>query len=83
MIEQTTFLIAAAVALLFLAAVRKQLLGKRSTDNVKRATKRRERRLRKRRTLSDRRATIRNAEARRKSGSGRRPEDQWESRIKF
>jgi hypothetical protein len=83
MIEQTTFLIAAAVALLFLAVLRKQLVGKRLSEDAKRATKRRERRLRKRRTLRDRRTTIRNAEARRKNGGGRRPEDQWESRVKF
>jgi hypothetical protein len=83
MIEQTTFLIAAAVALLFLAVLRKQFVGKRSSENDKRATKRRERRLRKRRALSDRRNTIRNAEGRRDNGSGRRTEDQWETRIKF
>lgn len=83
MIEQTTFLIAAAFALVVLAVVRKQFTGKRSGEDDKRATKRRERRLRKRRTLRDRRATIRNAEVRRTNGPGRRPEDQWESRIKF
>jgi hypothetical protein len=83
MIEQTTFLIAAAVALLFLAVLRKQFVGKRSGEADKRATKRRERRLRKRRTLRDRRASIRNAEDRRMNGPGRRPEDQWESRTKF
>lgn len=83
MTEQTTFLVVAAVALLFLGVVRKQFVSKRSGGDDKRANKRRERRLRKRRTLRDRRASIRNAEDRRTNGAGRRPEDQWESRIKF
>lgn len=82
MIEQTTFLIAAAVALLFLAVVR-SFAGKRPRQDDKRAAKRRERRLRKRRTIADRRDTIRDAAVRRDNGSGRRTEDQWETRTKF